>query len=549
MKPARIVVLGHRPRRRRHRRVARDGRRDPSRRSRRRPRRQLETVDVLVAKADIGMGTGGRRSDVRWQTWPAAAAESKLHQQERPARRHRTARRRDRARAVLRRRADPRSQADQGQGAPATWPRSCRRGMRAVSTESRRKPAPAASSCRTITSTSSCRAATKEAEKTAGVEKSTQRDDPDQHARAGDRPDGRGEERPARRGRQDRDARARRRARPRRSRCRASSARCRSRCAASLDSSNADARRRRRRTARTGINMVRFGVSTQTTTLITAQEGIYMATGDADPHRAGRHDRDCSRRGLPRTGRAAADALIADPRTQPIKVAASDVGSQFVPLGIGKSVVIDLPRDIKDVLVGRSEDRQRGRPLRAPRLHHRRRGRPDQRLLLRRRRPADRRLRHRGDPRPQRPARGDQAGAAGRRHPRRRPRRRHRADGHASRARSKRSRPSIIASRLVGDGTQGRQRHHRARPRPGHAQGHGRRGAARRHQAARHRSQRQRRQRHGGASTSTTPIRSRCSARRWCNSNAITGSCQRRSARRCARWSAPASSARWPSRT
>ncbi|MGP0090414.1 MAG: type II and III secretion system protein family protein [Xanthobacteraceae bacterium] len=32
-------------------------------------------------------------------------------------------------------------------------------------------------------------------------------------------------------------------------------------------------------------------------------------------------------------------------------VAASDTTSQFVPLGVGKSVVIDLPRDIKDVLV------------------------------------------------------------------------------------------------------------------------------------------------------------------------------------------------------
>lgn len=34
-----------------------------------------------------------------------------------------------------------------------------------------------------------------------------------------------------------------------------------------------------------------------------------------------------------------------------IKVAASEAGSHFVPLGIGKSVVIDLPRDVKDVLV------------------------------------------------------------------------------------------------------------------------------------------------------------------------------------------------------
>ena len=36
---------------------------------------------------------------------------------------------------------------------------------------------------------------------------------------------------------------------------------------------------------------------------------------------------------------------------QVIQVAASDAGSRFVPLGVGKSVVIDLPRDVKDVLV------------------------------------------------------------------------------------------------------------------------------------------------------------------------------------------------------
>jgi pilus assembly protein CpaC len=34
-----------------------------------------------------------------------------------------------------------------------------------------------------------------------------------------------------------------------------------------------------------------------------------------------------------------------------IQIAASDATSRFVPLGIGKSIVIDLPRDIKDVLV------------------------------------------------------------------------------------------------------------------------------------------------------------------------------------------------------
>ena len=35
-----------------------------------------------------------------------------------------------------------------------------------------------------------------------------------------------------------------------------------------------------------------------------------------------------------------------------IKVVGSEASSQFLPLGVGKSVVIDLPRDVKDVLVG-----------------------------------------------------------------------------------------------------------------------------------------------------------------------------------------------------
>jgi hypothetical protein len=37
-----------------------------------------------------------------------------------------------------------------------------------------------------------------------------------------------------------------------------------------------------------------------------------------------------------------------NPQTSlPVKVVASEFGSNFVPLGIGKSVVVDLPRDLK----------------------------------------------------------------------------------------------------------------------------------------------------------------------------------------------------------
>ncbi|MFN3658757.1 MAG: type II and III secretion system protein family protein [Pseudolabrys sp.] len=51
-------------------------------------------------------------------------------------------------------------------------------------------------------------------------------------------------------------------------------------------------------------------------------------------------------------GLAAVPAVLAaDTRTPVIQVAASEATSRFVPLGIGKSVAIDLPRDIKDVLV------------------------------------------------------------------------------------------------------------------------------------------------------------------------------------------------------
>jgi pilus assembly protein CpaC len=51
-------------------------------------------------------------------------------------------------------------------------------------------------------------------------------------------------------------------------------------------------------------------------------------------------------------GLAATGGAPAGDRSMPLaQVAGSDSTSQFVPLGVGKSVVIDLPRDIKDVLV------------------------------------------------------------------------------------------------------------------------------------------------------------------------------------------------------
>jgi len=37
---------------------------------------QLETVDVLIAKSDIGLGQTVKPEDLQWQTWPAATASS-----------------------------------------------------------------------------------------------------------------------------------------------------------------------------------------------------------------------------------------------------------------------------------------------------------------------------------------------------------------------------------------------------------------------------------------------------------------------------------------
>src|SRR5665213_3062547 len=40
------------------------------------PVAQLQTVDVLVAKSDIGLGQSVKPEDLQWQTWPMATASS-----------------------------------------------------------------------------------------------------------------------------------------------------------------------------------------------------------------------------------------------------------------------------------------------------------------------------------------------------------------------------------------------------------------------------------------------------------------------------------------
>jgi pilus assembly protein CpaB len=49
------------------------------------PVAQLQTVDVLVAKSDIGLGQSVKPEDLQWQTWPAAtASNSFIRRSERP---------------------------------------------------------------------------------------------------------------------------------------------------------------------------------------------------------------------------------------------------------------------------------------------------------------------------------------------------------------------------------------------------------------------------------------------------------------------------------
>ena len=116
----------------------------------------------------------------------------------------------------------------------------------------------------------------------------------------------------------------------------------------------------------------------------------------------------------PGSARCAAPALIvlalapasadgrpaAGRRMSSIRISDTDGASaRRVDLGLGKSLIVDLPRDAKEVFVANPADRQRGRALGPQGLRHRRRRRPDQHVLHGRRGQPDRR------PRRQRPAR------------------------------------------------------------------------------------------------------------------------------------------------
>jgi pilus assembly protein CpaB len=110
------------------------------------PVAQLETVEVLVANSDIGVGTKMSAQEMRWQTWPAASASAQfIRKNERPE--------------AIEQLSGSITRQTFAAGEPIRESRLIKAvGRRACGPSpwtSRRNPAWAASSFRTITSTSS----------------------------------------------------------------------------------------------------------------------------------------------------------------------------------------------------------------------------------------------------------------------------------------------------------------------------------------------------------------------------------------------------------
>ena len=196
------------------------------------PAAQLPTVDVLVAKSDIGLGQTVKPEDMhgrpgrrRPRATPSfAATNAPTRPPSSPAR----------SRALPSSRANrSASRSWSRPTAPASWRRSCPPACAPSRPKSRRKPAPAASSCPTTASTSSCPSARRIRTGFGRGRHRQLRNHPVEYPRARDRPGAEGKRRPEHRGRQDRHARTEARTGRDARRARARPARCRWRCAAS----------------------------------------------------------------------------------------------------------------------------------------------------------------------------------------------------------------------------------------------------------------------------------------------------------------------------
>ena len=124
------------------------------------PVAQLPTVDILVAKTDIGLGQAVKPEDLQWQTWPAATASASFM-------------RRDSNAEAIKEVTGSIARAPFIQGEPIREQKLVKAdgsgfmaailptGMRRYRPKSHPRPAPAASSCRTTGSTSCCRSGTR----------------------------------------------------------------------------------------------------------------------------------------------------------------------------------------------------------------------------------------------------------------------------------------------------------------------------------------------------------------------------------------------------
>ena len=118
------------------------------------PVAQLQTVDVLVAKADIGLGQSVKPGESAMADLAGRDCKQQLHSPQRTSRRHQ---RRSPARSRARHSSRASRSGSRSWSRPtdrASWRRSCPPACVPSQPKSRRRPAPAASSCRTTASTS-----------------------------------------------------------------------------------------------------------------------------------------------------------------------------------------------------------------------------------------------------------------------------------------------------------------------------------------------------------------------------------------------------------
>ena len=208
------------------------------------------------------------------------------------------------------------------------------------------------------------------------------------------------------------------------------------------------------------------------------------------------------------------------------------MNARSLSLGIGKSIVIDLPRDIKDVLV--ADPKIANAVVRSAQRAYIIGAAVGQTNIVFFDSAGQQIAAY--DIAVKRDLNGVRAAlrqiAAELRHPDRGRRRRRGADRHGGKpdrgAAGRRSRRAPGGRRR-----QGRQLDRRPRPRPGDAEGHGRRGPALDHQAAGHRPLRQPELRHGGREIQQRQPVHRKQRVRWCPATPSTGRRSARSTRRC----------------